>query len=77
LHQDHKDHEQRDENVESKQDINQNGHRDGQYRQPAQFVNGGLAPSGEASALESGVIPSRADGEGPALVLGVLTINMR
>jgi hypothetical protein len=42
LHQDHEDHEQGDEDVESKQDINQNGHRDGQYRQVRQFVNGGL-----------------------------------
>ena len=42
LHQDYQDHEQRSENVHSEQDIDQNGHRDGQYRQPKQFVNGGL-----------------------------------
>jgi hypothetical protein len=42
LHQDHQDHEQRVKNVYSEQDIDQNGHRDGQYRQPRQFVNGGL-----------------------------------
>lgn len=43
LHQDHQDHEQGDENVESQQDVDQNGHRDGQYRQMEHFVNGGLA----------------------------------
>jgi hypothetical protein len=42
LHQDHEDHEQRDKNVAAEQDIDQKGHRDGQYRQPAQFVNEGL-----------------------------------
>ena len=50
LHQDHEDHEKRDENVEPEQDIDQKGHRDGQYRQPARFVNGGL------ELLEQGVI---------------------
>ena len=42
LHQDHEDHEERDKNVEPEKDIDQKGHRDGQYRQPAQFVNEGL-----------------------------------
>jgi len=42
LHQDHEDHEKRDENVEPEQDIDQKGHRDGQYRQPARFVNRGV-----------------------------------
>jgi hypothetical protein len=43
LHQDHQDHEQGDKNVYSEKDIDQNGHRDGQYRQVRQFVNEGLA----------------------------------
>jgi len=38
LHQDHQDHEKRDENVEPEQNIDQKGHRDGQYRKPARFV---------------------------------------
>jgi len=42
LHQDHEDHEQSDENVDSEKDIDQNGHRDGQYRQVRHFVNEGL-----------------------------------
>lgn len=42
LHQDDQHHEQRDKNVEPEQDIDQKGHRDGQYRQVPHFVNGGL-----------------------------------
>jgi hypothetical protein len=53
LHQDHKEHEERDEDVESEQDINQNGHRDGQYRQGGRFVNERLEGARErALALE-------------------------
>ena len=71
LHQDHEDHEERDKNVEPEQDINQKGHRDGQYRQVGRFVNERLEPGGRATGVKmsanTGVIPSRADGEGSRL----------
>jgi hypothetical protein len=63
LHQDHEHHEQRVKNVNAEQDVDQKVHRDGQYRQVAHFVNGGLAARAEeGGANGTRVIPSRADG---------------
>jgi hypothetical protein len=81
LHQDHEDHEERDKNIEPEQDIDQNGHRDGQYRQPAQFVNEGLGARrrgvGAGMSAHTGVIPSRADGEGPTSRPGAFWLPTR
>ena len=39
LHQNDENHQQRDQGVKREQEINQNGHEDGQYRQSMGFVN--------------------------------------
>ena len=56
LHQDDEHHEQRDEEINPEEDIDQNAHWDGQYRQSRPFVNG------RDLMAASCVIPSEVDG---------------
>lgn len=52
LHQNHEHHQRRDEDVQAEKNVDQKGHRDGQYRQEARFVNAGLSSRAPQTASD-------------------------